>query len=634
MNALLILALLSIAAAGLALALRCGAEESYVLLALGLIAAGYLLALTGLLPFAGLLLWLAALAGAGFIAYTLVKKRWRDLLPLLGGIALFCAAGLFLWWMCRGCTFTDWDDFSHWGSSLKITCTTGALYTAPASPDGFKSYPPASVLWQFLLMKSSGVVFREDLALFFHGLLQAILLLYPLKAIRPERIGSKALAFGALFFLPQMIYPRGIYMLGVDVLLGIFWALILLAEFLPGRNRVSAAVEILGCFALTLVKSSGFGLAMMTAAAVLIYRICISIRARHSLRGWAFELAAPVGMMLACLLAKFSWAAHLTAMGAAERWHISEPLWGGLMQMLHGDAPAYRYTVAELFRESIFGYKNYGTAVAFPFAGWFAVLLILGLLAVLLWPREHRGSIAGGLASALVIGAAYTASLLLTYLFMFNEGEALALASISRYLATCIVFMAVCGTAFLVTAIAQHKLPVRLLNVLVLAAALTLISHPKYLVTAFKEAPLHAAQSNHDAYLSRRAALRIRSLGEENPRLYLITANDAGITELRVRYELLPDTIPQAGTILMAQPDPESPWATQRTWQEWRSELLENFDYVYIYCPEIQFVNDYLPVFIDKSQAAVDKMFRVVDTGEDAILENMPGITADPEPAV
>lgn len=630
MSALLILFLLSLFSTGLSAALRCRAEEGFALSTLTLILGGYLFSLAGLLPYSGLLLWIPALCSGIFLLIVALHKETHRLLSPLGGVLLFLAAGLVLWWLCRGCALSDWDDFSHWGSSLKITCTTGALYTAPSSSDAFKSYPPAAVIWEALLMSSAHTGYREDLALFFHGLLALSLLLYPLKAIAEKQLGRRALCYVLLLGFTAALYPRGLYMLGVDVLLGIFAALILLAEFLPGENRLAAAVQILGCFALCLVKGSGFGLALMTAAAVLVHRLC---GIRHSSASVFRSLAVPTGMLAACLAAKGSWAMHLHQMGVAERWQSHESIWAGFAQLLRGNAPAYRQALPGIFWDSIAHQRNYGTLIPFSFVMWLVLAALLGALTWALWPREDRRCPLFGFGAALVLGIVYVLSLLVTYLFLFEESEASALASISRYLYTCIEFLLVFGFAFVSVAAAHHPVSFQLIPVLLLATSLTLISGPQYLIGAVRYAPIHAAQTNHDAYLYRRAALRIRSLGEENPRLYLITANDAGITQMRVRYELLPDVLPDSVGILAADPSPD-PWVRQCSWPEWRQELLDGYDYVYIYCPEPQFVQDYLPVFMDESQVQVDRMFRVIHTDKDAILETMPKITSDPQPAV
>lgn len=638
MNAILMIGMLALGSAGLALKLDCKIEESMALFCAGLLTAGYLLALTGLLPAAGVLILLGAALGGGYILYALLKKKrkGKDLLQMAGGLALFGAAALLLWWFCRGCTISDWDDFSHWGTALKLSFYSGNLYTHPTLSEAFKSYPPASTLWEYMVLKSAGGVFREDLALWAHAVLSAMALIYPLKALANRQFFSKTALYGMLLSFVYFIYPRGIYMLGVDRLLGVWLCLVLLAEFLPGRTRATSWVQVLGCVILTLFKSSGFGLALLAGLAVLVYRLCGCMAAKKRGEETDFcSLLIPAAMLGASLLAKFSWGVHLKLNQVPERWQSEGSLWQNLYGFFTGTGPEYRQKVTGDFFKEIFTGKNYGTVISFSFGTWFVILLVLGIAAAVLAKKKDRSRVIAGFVSVWVIGAVFVLSLLYTYLFMFSEGEARGLASLFRYLPTCCVAMMCFAVAMLVTLCAEQKWGVRLLVSAVLAVGLVLFGDVKGLKNDFVSAPVHAAQTNHDAYLFKRAALRIKSLGEEKPRLYLITANDAGIAQQRIWYELIPCQIPEDAAILMENGGkPEEPWVKKISWQEWRQQLLDGYDYVFIHCPEPQFIKEYKPVFEDESQIAVDRMFKVEHTRGDAILRNLPEITKDPLPAV
>lgn len=146
-------------------------------------------------------------------------------------------------------------------------------------------------------------------------------------------------------------------------------------------------------------------------------------------------------------------------------------------------------------------------------------------------------------------------------------------------------------------------------------------------------APQEAAASGADRVLSRHAADRIRALGETAPRLWLITANDGGAAELRIRYDLLPLQLPAHAVILMADVPEGLIWAREISPKDWSRELAESYDYVYIYCPDDQFVADYLSVFEPGSQSEVvnDRMFRVIRQGDgSAKLRCIDSVAAQP----
>src|SRR5699024_8637623 len=214
-------------------------------------------------------------------------------------------------------SLADWDDFSHWGRAAKWMFTTDTLYTVPGCDDGYKSYPPATALWQVMLLQAGRWVwrgFREDILLYANALLTAALLLVPLRAGR----GLPAIPAAALLGVtPLLVYPTYFARASVDGLIGVFCAVLLLSAFLPGRSAATPWVEALGCFCLTLVKDAGAGLAALAALTMLAARLWKNRR----------SVLVPAFVPLACVgLAKGSWALHLGAVGAAVRWQGEDPL--------------------------------------------------------------------------------------------------------------------------------------------------------------------------------------------------------------------------------------------------------------------------------------------------------------------
>ena len=618
MTALLLLALLLCAGAGVCALTRCRMEEGLALAVLGLIAAGYPLALAGGTALLGVLPWLAAAAGAGAAVWRYGVRRTADWRELCQGAALFVLFGALYWWLCRGHWLTDWDDFSHWGRAAKWMFTTDTLYTLPDSGDGFKSYPPATALWQVMLTKAAGCGFREDVVLYANALLTAALLMVPFRAVRA---GKRPLGVGVLALLtalcPLGVYPQYFARAGVDGLLGVFCGGILLAGFLPGRSAASPRVEVLACFVLALVKDSGAGLAALAALALLPVRA----GTRRALPGGTRTKAALYGLtpLLAVGVARLSWSAHLAAVGAARRWTAGDPL-HNLWSILIGNIPPYRAEVLRQFADVMFTRDNYGGAGSLPFL---ALPLVFALGMALLWgtTRNSRPGPGGLGLAALGVTAVFTLSLLYSYLFVFDPVEAIYLASVYRYLDSCALMLAVVGLLAAGVRLCRAA-PGWQGAVLPLCLGWAVLFPVEYPLQAVRNAPVLAAESGQDRYLSRRAAERIRALGEQSPRLWLITANDGGAAAGRIQYDLLPVQIPDVATILMADVPDSVLWAREVSPQDWSRELAEDFDYVYIYCPEDQFVRDYLCVFEpdSQSQVVVDRMFAVIPQGDGTAL--------------
>lgn len=602
MSAVLILCMILPLAAGLSAWFSCRAEESLLLAVLAMTTVGYAAALTGMLWLAGPVVWILNAAGGIRAIHTFCgTKKVPARLLRQGGILFLLFAALY-WWLCRGCAFTDWDDFSHWGKVVKWMFSTDTIYTVPQCTDGFKSYPPATAVWQYMILKAGGFPFREDVVLYANALLTAVLLLLPFRALGfrqyPFRVAGMA-AFMAI--LPGMVYPSWFQRASVDGLLGLFAGILVLSPLLPGRSRATPWVETLGCFVLALVKTSGTGLAVMAALVMLGTRL-------HAGQGKSAVL--PIAAVLA---AKLSWSAHLTLMGAGERWQWPGGLTGGIFSLLTGRADEYRYTVLKNFVRTVFLQGNYGPGQTVPFIVLPVVLGTAAALTGLGNAESRRQSVWRNLlpptAAVLAVTGVFVISLLYSYLYLFSSAEAMYLASVYRYLDTCTMMLMTAAIALPFVFAGEGRghtawMPVALAVVCLFPAGTFL--------QQVMQAPLLAARSQNDRVLCRHAAERIRALGESSPRLQLITANDAGAAALRIDYELVPERLPEQLTILQAENPAGEPWVHEVSAEEWSRELAQNFDYVYIYCPEDQFVADYLSVFEDESQVIVDRMFRVI----------------------
>ena len=612
MSALFLVLLLMPAAAGVCAWLGCRMEEGILLSVLGLITAGYILVLSGGVPWLGLLPWVAAAAG-GVLALHRFSKNAEDWRALAQGMLLFFAFSMLYWWLCCGRSFCDWDDFSHWGRAAKWMFTTNTMYTSPDSGDAFKSYPPATAVWQVMLLKAGRFGFREDIVLFGNALLTAALSVMPFRCVgmwqRP--FGVAVTAFLAAF-VPLIVYPTYFARASVDGLLGVFCAALLVSAFAPGRSAATPVCEAFGCFVLALVKSSGTGLAMLAALVLLAARLG-GVRHRQGKARMA-ALVCALAPLAATGIAKLSWTLHLAQAGVAERWQGENPL-RNLWSLIIGNIPDWRGVTLTNFIATIFTQGNYGAARTLPFFAWPLAFCVLAAGAVCLARRDRFGAQLRALpltAATLGITVAFTASLLYTYLFLFEPAEAVILASLYRYLDSCVLLLAQVAV-FAVGLSACRAAPRWQAAPAAVALAWAFLFPFGYSVQAVVEAPLLAAESGADRVLSRHAAARIRALGVEDPRLWLITANDGGAAQQRIEFDLLPVTLPPQATILMADATGVL-WARQITPEAWSRELAEDYDYVYIYCPEDQFVRDFLEVFEPGSQSEVvaDRMFEVV----------------------
>ena len=612
MSFLIVLGVFVILAAGIAAALNCKMAQSLPLTGFALVIIGYLAGIFGVLPAAVWLVRILLVAAAGLAVYRLIIKRRADFTAVLFETLVFCAIAALFWWFCRGCAFVDWDDMSHWGKAVKFMFYENQLYTSPEYVSGFSSYPPATAILQYLLLKVCGFGFREDIVLFTNALWMASMLVFPLGYFAFAKKPLRSVLAAVLCVAVLLAFPEFYKRAGVDVLLGVQTGFLLLTAILP-RTNATRWLQLCGLFALVLTKSSGAGLAVLAALAIVAEQ-WLQSRAEKKQGTQAARvkqvllLASP---FLAVAAGKLTWSVHTSLMGVSERWQSDGSPLQILGQMLGGTAPSYRYQVPTLFWKSITGENNYGVAFSFSFIFWFVIAAMLLAAAFIITKREDRKRIAFAAVSAFAVAGIFVLSLLYTYVILFSEGEALDLASISRYLNTCVVLLIQVSMAVFAYALYNCEASGVWVALPVVALGCTCVFNVPYIMNSIANAPIYAASSNQDRYICRYSAQRILSLGVENPRLYLITANDAGISQMRVEYELLPQKLPQQSSILATNAFLEDEWVKHCSWQEWSRELYERYDYVYILCPEDQFVREFLPVFEDESKVVVDKLFSV-----------------------
>jgi hypothetical protein len=589
----------------LAIAALSGRDFSFGLVCTvaALIALGCFTSFFGLLS-AGV--WLARIAlvgAAGYCGYSIFVTKRLSLHSLSFSLLAFLGFSAVLWWICRGRLFNDWDEFSHWGLSLKFMFHENTLYSVASSPTTFKSYPPAYTMGQFMIAKTAFLPFREDVLMFAGALISAAFMLYPLRwfSLKKSPLGALGTAV-LLFFVPCVMFDHAYYRVSVDMLLGVLIAFFICVLVYEEDKKIRLPLLCAAVFLLTLTKDSGLGLSLLCCIFLAVY----TVFAEHSrLRAVDY---LPLGISLG---AEGIWTTYLDFVGAAERWNFS---------FSAGTPNDYRKTVLEKFFTQYFTSPDYGSVLRFSVAGWLLVLAVAGIVLFFFLHKSRRKKMLFAFGFAGVAFLAFSAFMLISYLYLFAEIEAVELASFYRYLCTP-VFVVVYVVVFIsCKSISEVKHPAAQMLVLPLAVLFFFSSSliPLYL-QKIAQAPVVAAQTQHDRYLSQRTARYISALGEASPRLYLITANDAGKMQNMIQYDLYPIRLPEQSTIIACAPKEDEPWVKQYSAQEWENVLAAGYDYVYIYCPEMQFVSDYSALFEDKTQVVVDRMFKVVPTADGGI---------------
>ncbi len=160
-----------------------------------------------------------------------------------------------------GRTFTQWDEFSHWGGAAKLFHEQGVLPYQAGDVLLFGNYPPMAALWCSFVLKFFGMKqFSEWISLFAMGILTLGVLLPLLLGCNFKKPIDWLLRATLLYVISLVFFPDFCTMY-VDALLAavLAYGMILLLYF----ERFKFAMWLLFCGAVGFLfplKQSGFGL--------------------------------------------------------------------------------------------------------------------------------------------------------------------------------------------------------------------------------------------------------------------------------------------------------------------------------------------------------------------------------------
>lgn len=584
------------------------------LVLLGVAAGGYLLALFSA-AWAGVwilrVLWLAA---CGWIALSLLR-RGRDALP--DGTLLLLAAGLvFLWWIDRGRQYTNWDDFSHWGMAVKSLFSEGRLVSLTAgSGDFFPAYPPSLAPFIYLCLRAVGYGFREDLTLFLQSVFLLGLLLYPLQNVSLRKNPLAACGGAALLVLcPLILYANSYITLTVDPMLGILGAFLVWTALQESPGRLEVLLAGLCAFVLAgAVKASGIAFALGGA---LLFALLYRMKNKALPRGR--RAAGALAPLCAAAAGKLSWNAFLTLYGIADRWSGGGFSWQSLWQLISRGEPEYRVFVLKKFFVNVAGDFNYGSLLHFPYLAW------LVLLALLFWPlvrltvpqkaerRAARIAFWGtwGFAVLFMLG------MLSSYLFTFSQLEAVALASLSRYLNSPMTMLILVMAGLLCQALAAC--PVRRQAAGLLAGALfwALAASPSAAapLADIAAAPTRAAQSIN---YNRSYRMIADYIAQQTPQdadicnMLLVSQGDYGFAYIALNYQIFPAVLPDQDSSVTLRSDAPPEYIRYDTPQAWAAEVGQSFSYVCLHNIDDTFAEDFGVLFDAPDKVANGSIFKV-----------------------
>ena len=577
-------------------------EDILPITCMGIVLVLFLFGTVGLLVVGVYAVLLAAVCFWVYGFWRLVRGGGKQLITsvVTPAFLVFCVLFALLMLGDYGMLSTGWDDFSHWQLCVRKMMVLDDFAANPASGILFQSYPPAMALFQYFFQKlryllAGEPVFSEwRLFLAYH-----VLMLAPaMPFLRGLSLHKAALAGVCLFVLPLLFIGQTYTLLYIDSFVGMLAGCGLFAVLMKERGGLHTAYVAMLCAVLTLSKDVGLYFACFIGVIFFLNRV-LTRGTEKSL-----ERAAVALMPLASALgAKLVWKGILLKLGS--KLVFSQPIDLGeyTKMFFFRTGGYYRQDCVEAFKRMFFS-REFQLPGIGVFISYFSLTIFLGLalyalcgkLAQLQMERARAVRWTGILIFVQLI--VYVYCLGATYAYRFSVDEALDLAAYYRYMNIAYIgaFFPLFFGGFWLLSYREEKLPL-----LILCAAL-LIAAPMSEVHSFLNrdgvAASHVRRKPLDSL-----AQTIRESCAETEQVYFVSQGSDGRDQLIVCFGAEPVTVSSA---LGRSLNPAEVSAGQ-----WRSALLETYDYVALCQLDDTFAENYGNLFADRSLIADHTLYRI-----------------------
>lgn len=563
------------------------------------------------------------LYGVSFIE--LLKNRTR--LPLFirnfftPGFVLFILVSGILSYALYGQLASKWDEFSHWVDIVKVMTTLDDFGTNAQSFSHFKSYPPAMTLFQYMLQKiflmvNPGEVFNEWRVYFAYQLYFVAVLLPAYRNVKysqPIRFCS----LSAIVFFVPVVFFNDIYCSAyidpfLAILAGAGFSMVVLYD--KEEKDIFFSIYIwLVIATLVLTKDAGILFAIFLAI-VYMADYCLN---HHVIENRKIDNSLVINTILSLasvLIPKMLWKWKLVVTQSYINFetHID---WKILFDVFSGRDVSYRSEVLRRYVSALFSqYITVGyTHIQMSYFMLF-ILMTVALFLVLKFlvfkhiiSREHAVLYGVISTSQLVV---FIIGMCIIYIFNFSEYEALNLASFSRYLNIAYLATGLIICFLIWKLIISSSKRYQVICGIVFIAFLILITPIKKGIELIK-------RTNYDCSVAVRARYNVLSekimeACDGNDRIYIIAQEDKGIFKWVLKFNIRPNQINEEWNWSIGQPFYEGDiWTETKTAEEWRKELIADYDYVALCLVNDYFYENFSELFADPDTINENELYKV-----------------------
>jgi len=522
----------------------------------------------------------------------------------------------------KGWMVNQWDEFTHWAHVVKIMYRYAEL--GPATPTDYtaEEYPPGISLFQYFVM-DFGSGWIEGM-LYWSAHLIVLSLVVSVLANCSYKFFSEIILKLCVALIASLALFSDTYLtiIADPILALVFGYLILIAIKTSQQGGKWMIIFASTAGFLTLVKPIALYFA---CAAILINIIATLFTVRfNGLRKLMLSFLPATVALVTVGTVWMSWGLYFSRTSDPNSNNVNVSIPKGLKGFADD---SFVSEVTSKFIENIFGtVLNPSSWLAMTTSSWTVVCtLFFTLWAYLGGKTNFARNIALGV-TLLVTTFGYLVIILYSYLAVFSVGEAAALASFQRYVATWYhgVFFAIVLLILSEVDFGAYAKSSRLINrqkhigvLLIAFIALNTISSLGYYVFMLRSAPTRGIEKR-EPLLETTRAIKTAKI-PDGSKVYIVTQHRDGFEYFLLRYEMVGAKFGEVPFSLGAKKDEGDIWTDESIDAKKWSETLRDFDFVVLSITTEGFNEEFSSLFED-GLVESDSVYKVMKNQNSVIL--------------
>jgi len=523
-------------------------------------------------------------------------------------IYIFLAIGTFL--NSSSMRFKDWDEFSHWGPTVKSMYLFDAI--GPYSPAVlvFPEAPPGLSLFPYWITQTSSI-WQESLVYWAYQLLAISLLIGTVKFFPINKIFQNVLILISSL-LVMTIFFNTFQTIYADALLALFfgYAVYIATTWELTKNIWNKLILALTLALIVLIKDIGIFFALIT---IIIATVNFKFNPKNSEKiKFTRHLISLIGIAIPTLIALLSWQTVLRFQDIKPGRSLSDLI----SQIFRGDFSSlnkpYTNEVIDLFiRKSLISPSTTINALPMSSLRWGLVFFVIILF--IAFAHNSRKLRLNWITNGLAVLAGfvlYLIILLFLYLTSFVENEAKGLASYERYVTTYLA-----GIAFLILILISkliiekpdQKITQR---VAIIGLIVILFQSVPANILSYLANPTSISDGVRGQYSSQSELIEKMGLSV-NHKVWIIAQHTIGFEFYYYQYELLPASVGRAPWSIGSSYGPGDIWTDSNLTPEKWDLALNDYDYVFVHNGTESFIKEFGYLFADASSLQKSGFYEV-----------------------